>query len=101
MTAPELAVVVLSVGAPPELRLAVESLLRQPEPLEIVVVNSGGGDLAAVLPAAPGISTVTVEGLLWPGAARNAGIRATSAPWVAFLASDLVAAPDWAAERLA
>ncbi len=101
MTAPELAVVVLSVGAPPELRLAVESLLRQPEPLEIVVVNSGGGDLAAVLPAAPGISTVAVEGLLWPGAARNAGIRATSAPWVAFLASDLVAAPDWAAERLA
>ncbi len=100
MTTPELAVVILSVGAPPELRQAVESLLRQTEPLEIVVVNSGGGDLAAVLPAGQNIKTIEVEGLLWPGAARNAGIRATNAPWVAFLASDLAAAPGWAAERL-
>lgn len=101
MTTPELAVVVLAVGAPAELRQAVDSLLRQPEPLEIVVVNSGGGDLAAVLPAGPAIKTVEVAELLWPGAARNAGIRASRAPWVAFLASDLVAAPGWAAERLA
>ncbi|CAN7243244.1 glycosyltransferase [Devosia sp. LjRoot16] len=101
MTSPELAVVVLSVGAPRELRHAVDSLLRQPEPLEIVVVNSGGGDLSTVLPPGQAIRTVEVNELLWPGAARNAGIRATSAPWVAFLASDLVAAPDWAAERLA
>jgi len=98
---PELAVVVLSVGAPPELRAAIDSLLRQSEPLEIVVVNSGGGSLADLLPEGQAIRTVEVPELLWPGAARNAGIRATRAPWVAFLASDLVAAPDWAAQRLA
>lgn len=97
----ELAVVVLAVGAPPELRAAVESLLAQDEPLEIVVVNSGGGDLARVLPENPAIRTVSCAELLWPGAARNAGIRATRAPWIAFLASDLVAAPGWAAGRLA
>lgn len=98
---PELAVVVLSVGAPPELRAAVDSLLRQPEPLEIVVVNSGGGRLSDVLPVGLAIRTVEVPELLWPGAARNAGIKVTQARWVAFLASDLIAAPGWAAERLA
>lgn len=101
MMEPELAVVVLSVGAPPELRLAIDSLLRQPEPLEIVVVNSGGGSLADVVPDGRGIRSIEVPELLWPGAARNVGIQATRARWVAFLASDLVAAPDWAAERLA
>ncbi len=101
MTEPELAVIVLSVRAPAELRAAVESILRQPEPLEIVVVNSGGGDVASVLPADRRIRTITQEELLWPGAARNVGIAATRAPFVAFLASDLVAAPDWAAQRLA
>lgn len=101
MSEPELAVVVLSVGAPNELRTAVESLRRQPGPLEIVVVNSGGGDVSAVLPDTSSIKVIELEPLLWPGAARNVGIRATSAPWVAFLASDLVAAPDWAAQRLA
>jgi hypothetical protein len=101
VTEPELAVVVLSVGAPPELRAAIDSLLRQTEPLEIVVVNSGGGRLADVLADRPAIRTIEVPELLWPGAARNVGIRATQAPWVAFLASDLVAAPDWATQRLA
>lgn len=99
MTQPELAVVVLSVGAPAELRTAVESLLGQTEALEIVVVNSGGGDASAVLPN--GINVINIPELLWPGAARNVGINATRAPWVAFLASDLIAAPDWATQRLA
>ncbi|WP_055048733.1 glycosyltransferase [Devosia sp. A16] len=98
---PELAVVVLSVGAPPELRLAIDSLLRQPEPLEIVVVNSGGGKLSGLVPDGQGIRSIEIPELLWPGAARNVGIRATRARWVAFLASDLIAAHDWAAERLA
>jgi hypothetical protein len=101
VTEPELAVVVLSVGAPPELRAAIDSLLGQPEPLEIVVVNSGGGRVTDVLSGSPAVRVIEVAELLWPGAARNVGIRATRARWVAFLASDLVAAPDWAAQRLA
>ncbi|AZO68443.1 MULTISPECIES: glycosyltransferase family A protein [unclassified Mesorhizobium] len=98
---PELAVVVLSVGAPVELKTAVDSLLAQPIPIEIVVVNSGGGDPRSVLSSeTSGISVISTPQLLWPGAARNVGIRSTRAPWVAFLASDLVASPGWAANRL-
>jgi GT2 family glycosyltransferase len=100
-TRPELAVVVLSVGAPPELKTALESLKDQSVPLEIVVVNSGGGDVRARLPAEMDIKVLSAPGRLWPGAARNVGIRATEAPWVAFMASDHVATHDWAAARLA
>jgi GT2 family glycosyltransferase len=100
-TAPELAVVVLAVGAPPELDAALRSLARQSVPLEVVVVNSGGGDPHSALPENdPNVKIISVPHLLWPGAARNAGIRASRAPWVAFMASDHVAKDDWAAARL-
>lgn len=99
---PELAVIVLALGAPPVLRAAVESLLGQPVPLEIVVVNSGGGDAGAVLSGLDSeVRIISATERLWPGAARNVGIRATQAPWIAFLASDHIAAPDWAEHRLA
>jgi len=99
---PELAVVVLSVGAPEELRWAVESLREQYQSLEIVVVNSGGGDpwsRFADEESRPEI--ISVARLLWPGAARNLGIHSTRAPWIAFLAADHVALPGWATGRLA
>lgn len=98
---PELAVVILAVGAPRELGTAVESLQRQSMPLEIVIVNSGGGDPRSVLPEdGPEITIISVAELLWPGAARNLGIRASRAPWIAFMASDHIAKEDWAAARL-
>jgi GT2 family glycosyltransferase len=99
--APELAVVVLSLGAPPELRAALESLRQQSIPVEIVVVNSGGGDLESVLPNDDlDARIVSVPERLWPGAARNIGIRMSRAPWIAFLASDHTIGTDWAAARL-
>lgn len=94
---PELACVVLALGNPPELAGAVRSLLEQSEPVEAVVVNSGGGGAAAAL---PGVTVVEREERLLPGAARNLGIAATRAPWVAFLAADCRAEPGWAAARL-
>jgi GT2 family glycosyltransferase len=98
---PELAVVVLSVGAPPELRTALESLRRQTVPVELVVVNSGGGDLRSVLPDDDlDASIVSMPERIWPGAARNIGIRMSRAPWIAFMASDHVVKSDWAAARL-
>jgi len=99
---PGLACVVMSVGNPPSLVAAVRSLLGQGEAVELVVVNSGGGDAAATLKAA-GLDVKVIEHatLLWPGAARNEGILATRAPYVAFLASDCVAEPGWIAGRLA
>jgi glycosyltransferase involved in cell wall biosynthesis len=98
---PQLAVVVISVGAPAELVQAVGSLLAQPERLEIVVVNSGGGDPRTLLRRfGERIRIVSVERRLWPGAARNVGIAQTKAPFVAFLASDCTALKGWAAWRL-
>ena len=98
---PDIAVVVLSVGAPPELRDAVASLQRQSVPVEVTIVNSGGGDLTAVRSLMPEATIVEVAERLWPGAARNRGIAATRAPLVAFMASDHILTPGWAAARLA
>ncbi len=98
----ELAVVVIAVGAPPELEQAVRSLVEQSVPLEIVVVNSGGGRPAEQLSAfGEQIRIVTHDELLWPGAARNVGVAETTAPYVAFLASDCLALAGWAENRIA
>ncbi len=93
--------VVLALGAPPELAGAVRSLLAQDAPLEILVVNSGGGDAAGLLRRA-GLAVPVEERAerLFAGGARNLGIARTNAPLVAFLASDCRALPGWAAERL-
>lgn len=99
---PELAVVVLSVGAPPELSDALVSLGRQDVPLQVVVVNSGGGDLTSARASGQGGARfIEVPERLWPGAARNLGVQATTAPYVAFMASDHILTEGWCAGRLA
>src|SRR5688500_16807223 len=91
----ELSVVVMAVGAPKALRKAVVSLARQSVTVEIIVVNSGGGDVRSVLPKrGKGIKVISVEELLWPGAARNRGIAIARAPYIAFLAADCQATPN-------
>lgn len=97
--APDLACVVIALRAQPELVDAVRSVLAQNEPVEVVVVNSGGGDVATLL-GGPDVRVVELPSRVLPGAARNAGLAATSAPYVAFLAADCVAGPGWAAARL-
>lgn len=97
MSAPDLACVVLAVGEAPYASGAVASLAAQSEVAEIVVVRSAGG--RDTLPA--GVRGVEVEGVPPPGATRNAGVAATRAPWVAFLAADSEARPGWVAARLA
>ena len=101
MGAPDLACIVLGLGNPPELPEAVRSLLTQDEPIEVAVVNSAGGGAAASL-AAAGLDVPVIERAerLFPGAARNLGIAATRAPFIAFLAADCWAEPGWAAARL-
>jgi glycosyltransferase involved in cell wall biosynthesis len=99
---PQLACVVIALHDPPELVGAVESLVAQAPRPEIVVVASGRGDPEGRL-AAAGLGDVRVERVaerIYPGAARNIGIDATSAPFVAFLAADCRAEPGWVAARL-
>lgn len=100
MSGADLAVVVLAMGDAPELGPAIRSLQSQGERLEIVVVHSGASDARR---EAPGLDVAVrrFAGRLLPGAARNAGIGATTAPFVAFLAADCLAEPGWAAARLA
>jgi len=98
---PELAGIVLALGAPREAIDAVRSLQALDPPVEIVVVNSGGGDMAAKLRAA-GIEVPVIERQerLFVGASRNLGIAATKAPYIGFLASDCRAAPGWSRYRI-
>lgn len=102
-TAPTLAVVVLSVGAPADLRGAVRSLVTQvPQPAEIVVVNSGGGDPSGrVRHLLADEAVFHTDTLLRHGATRNVGITATRASHVSFLSADCRARPGWVAGRLA
>jgi len=97
----QLACVVLSLGAQPGLVGAVRSLIEQEPRPEVVVVNSGGGDPAAALVrAGVDVPVVNETQRLYAGGARNRGIEATSARYVAFLAADSTAEPGWVAGRL-
>jgi glycosyltransferase involved in cell wall biosynthesis len=98
---PELACAVLSYRDEPGLVAAVQSVVDQGEPVEIVVVNSGGGDPEGRLRAAGiKVPVLSFDYRLFPGAARNVGIDNTGAPYVSFLAADCVAEPGWVAGRL-
>lgn len=84
-----LSVVVLSMGAPPELETAVRSLCMQSVVPEIVVVNSNGGDILGRLSALRDrVRIITVDKRLYAGAVRNIGIDASCGDHVSFLASD-------------
>jgi GT2 family glycosyltransferase len=99
--APELGVVVLSHQNDDTILAALHSLLAQDEPLEIVVSHSGPGEAPALVARhAPCVHVVTAAARRFPGAARNAGVTAIGAPFVAFLAGDCQALPGWAAGRL-
>lgn len=98
---PELACAVLSYRDEPGVVEAVRSLLEQSAPVEIVVVNSGGGDPAPGLAEAGlDVPVVNVPHRLYPGAARNVGIAHTRARYVSFLAADCLAEEEWAEARL-
>jgi GT2 family glycosyltransferase len=99
---PRLAVVVLSYRDESTILGALDSLMRQDVALEIAVSHSGNGGAPQLIAAAhPEVRVVDAALRRLPGAARNAGVAATSAPFVAFLAADCVARPGWAAARLA
>lgn len=97
---PELSVVVFSYRNEDSVLDAVDSLRRQDERVEIVVSHSGGGPTPELLADRPDVRVVASGRRLLPGAARNAGVALTRAPFIAFLEADCTAAPGWAAHRV-
>jgi GT2 family glycosyltransferase len=102
IAASDLATVVIGFRSQPDLLGAVQSLLDQDAPTEIVVVNTGGGEvLRDLAPVADRVRLITCETPLFVGAARNIGTAASRAAFVAYLAGDCRARPGWVAARLA
>jgi len=97
----EIACIVLSLNDSPGLVGAVLSLLRQEEQVEIIVVNSGGGRPNETLRAAGiDVRVISKDEPFFAGEARNIGIDASTAPYIAFLAADCIAEQGWISGRL-
>jgi glycosyltransferase involved in cell wall biosynthesis len=71
------------------------------EPFEVIVVASGDDGCAEyVRDYFPAARVVHSRQRLWPGAARNRGLREAGGRYIAFLADDCLAAPDWLRRRV-
>ncbi|CAN1562370.1 Glycosyltransferase 2-like [Paracoccaceae bacterium] len=101
ISAAPISVVVIGYRSQKELVAAVASLRAQDPSCEIVVVNSGGGDVQRLLAEhLDYIRLITTDQHLFVGAARNIGIDASRADIVGFLAGDCQALPGWVSGRL-
>lgn len=98
---PPFSVVIPALNAEATLRACLESVLAQAIPsgfdaLEVVVADNGSTDgTIALAESFEGVRVVACA-TRGPGAARNAGIAATTGEIVACLDSDCVAEPGWA-----
>jgi histidinol-phosphate phosphatase family protein len=86
---PEIEIVVPTVGRPSLGRL-LDALRAEGVPRVIVVDDRADGPALD----APGARVIRGPGR-GPAAARNAGWRASRAPWIAFLDDDIVPPPGW------
>jgi histidinol-phosphate phosphatase family protein len=95
---PDYAVVVPTIGRP-SLAALLASLARQPHPPREVVVADDRRREGPPLDVAayPGARVVRTGGR-GPAAARNAGLRATTAPWVVTLDDDVLLPDGWSAD---
>jgi glycosyltransferase involved in cell wall biosynthesis len=99
VTTPEIAVVVPAHDAGATLAAALAGVVAQSiQPREVVVVDDGSSDDTVTVarrfePVLP-LAVVTHDVARGPGAARNAGASASSAPLLAFLDADDVWLPD-------
>lgn len=90
-----------AVAAVASVREQAAADLAGSEAMEIIFVTSGGDSSAALVRAHATDVTVIESPTRWlPGAARNAGVAATTGPVVAFLEADCEAEPGWLASRL-
>jgi glycosyltransferase involved in cell wall biosynthesis len=101
---PDVSVVVPSFARPRQTFRAIRSALRQTDVRPEVVVVDDGSPEPLRLPADLAQASVRVlrlDGNRGPAAARNAGVAAAAAPYIAFLDSDDFFLPDTLAPRVA
>jgi GT2 family glycosyltransferase len=99
----ELSVVIVSYNSRETIEGCLRSLERQTiQPAQIVVVDSGKDGAAGIIAALfPRVELLKFPDRKYPGDARNIGVGHASGKLVAFLDSDCIADPHWAAEILA
>lgn len=100
---PGLAVVICSLNGEAGVRHCLDALSRQTirDRLEVIVVDDGSSDGTSDVARASGAIVVRHPFNLGLAAARNSGLRAASAPVVAFLDDDCEPEPQWAQQLLA
>ena len=94
----EVAVIIPHYNDLDRLMRCLEALMAQTdENVEVVVAdNASTVDLTPLREAWPEVAIVT-QPKKGAGPARNAGVAATSAPWLMFIDADCVASPGWLA----
>jgi len=97
-----LAIVVPVRDRPGELARCLGALCASCPGSPLVVVDDGSADAAAIraVCAERGAASIRHDAPRGPGAARNRGLAACDAPFVAFVDSDVVASGAWAATLL-
>jgi glycosyltransferase involved in cell wall biosynthesis len=99
----DLAVVICSLNGEAGVHRCLDALFRQSiqSRLEIIVVDDGSTDGTSDVARAHGAIVIRHPVNLGLAAARNSGLRAASAPIVAFLDDDCEPEPDWARQLIA
>jgi glycosyltransferase involved in cell wall biosynthesis len=91
---PKVSIIIPTYNRSHLLPRAVASALTAGTDLEVVVVDNGSTDGTAELcKELPGIRYIRLDRNAGPGGGRNAGIKASSAPYVAFLDDDDIRFP--------
>lgn len=102
--APQVAIIVPVYNVVPYLTRCIDSLIAQTIPVELVLVDDGSTDASGVVldwyaERHPNVRVLHQHNQ-GQGAARNAGLAASQAPFVAFVDSDDFVTPDYAEKLL-
>ena len=97
----DLSVVICSLNGAAGVDRCLRALAQQKDvELQIIVVDDGSTDDTAYVAREHGVTVLRHETNRGASAARNTGIRAATAPVVAFLDDDCEPEPEWARELL-